>query len=265
MKRWSISAPTPYPQVNATLDAFQRGLQEVLGELLVGIYLHGSLATGDFNPQSSDLDFVVVVTTPITEQQLPALAEMHKGLLEFSPKWAARLEGAYIAQQILRHYLPGETSSAWLGSDGHFAIEPLGSDWVIQSYVIREHGIVLFGPDPKTLIDPISPDDLRRAEQATLRYWWAPQLENPVRLVSREYQAYAALTMCRALYLLEFGTVVSKPVVAKWAIAQLEPYWKPLIERSLIWYEGDGVDDKREALELIRYTLDRAFRSITAG
>jgi predicted nucleotidyltransferase len=33
--------------------------QKVLGDLLFGTYLHGSLATGDFDPLRSDIDFVV--------------------------------------------------------------------------------------------------------------------------------------------------------------------------------------------------------------
>jgi hypothetical protein len=42
-------------------------------------------------------------------------------------------------------------------------------------------------------------------------------LEEPKRLHSSEYQAYAIVTMCRVLYTLEHGTIVSKPVSARWA------------------------------------------------
>lgn len=238
------------------LRLFQEGVQAILVQRLVGIYLHGSLASGDFNPQSSDIDFVVVTHEAVPEELLPALAELHARLAVSSLKWASKLEGAYISKQALRRYEPGKTCSAWLGSDGHFAVEPLGNDWVIQSYVIREQGLALTGPDPKTFMEPILPEDLRRAELATLRWWWAPQLENTSRLRSHEYQAYAALTMCRALYTLQFGTVVSKTVAAKWARSELDERWASLIERSLVWQEGDGVDDMQEALEFVRYALE---------
>ena len=44
------------------------------------------------------------------------------------------------------------------------------SDWVVQRHTLRERGITLAGPAPQTLIDPITPNDLRRAMLAIL--WW---------------------------------------------------------------------------------------------
>src|SRR5438067_1073349 len=44
------------------IDEFQR----MLTTNLVGVYLHGSLAMGCFNPTTSDIDFIVVVNTPLS-------------------------------------------------------------------------------------------------------------------------------------------------------------------------------------------------------
>lgn len=68
------------------------------------------------------------------------------------------------------------------------------------------------------------------------------------------------LTMCRALYTLQFGTVVSKPSVARWAQTYLGERWVALIQRSLTWHIRDGVDDLGLALEFIRYTSKCAQR-----
>jgi predicted nucleotidyltransferase len=57
---------------------------------MVGIYLHGSLATGDFNPQSSDIDFVVVLAEPVCDDLLSALAAMHGRLVASGLKWLYR-------------------------------------------------------------------------------------------------------------------------------------------------------------------------------
>jgi hypothetical protein len=43
-------------EVNTVLQALLTGAQAVLGEHFIGLYLYGSLASGDFNPQSSDID-----------------------------------------------------------------------------------------------------------------------------------------------------------------------------------------------------------------
>lgn len=69
--------PTPYPEANAVLQALLAGVQSVLGERLVGLYVHGSLAGGDFDPQRSDVDFLVVTTDELPGQVLAALEAMH--------------------------------------------------------------------------------------------------------------------------------------------------------------------------------------------
>jgi hypothetical protein len=129
---------------------------------------------------------------------------------------------------------------------------------VIQLHVIRELGLVLAGPDPKTLIDPVAPEELRRATHGVLLEWWAPMLQSPVRLRSREYQAYAVLTICRALYTLEHGAVVPKDVAARWAQTVLDDRWQAVIERALAWPHGPQPDELDQVLALIRHTLDRA-------
>ena len=49
--------PTPWPEVNRAVERFRDGVGEVLGDRLVGLYLHGSLALGDFYPPASDVDW----------------------------------------------------------------------------------------------------------------------------------------------------------------------------------------------------------------
>ena len=61
--------PTPYPSVNAILGMLLSGAQEILGNRFTGLYLYGSLSSGDFDPERSDIDFLVV-----TDGELPAPA-----------------------------------------------------------------------------------------------------------------------------------------------------------------------------------------------
>jgi len=114
---------------------------------------------------------------------------------------------------------------------------------------------VLAGPDPRSLIDPISPDDLRRAARGVLDEWWAPMLQDPSRLRSREYQAYAAVTMCRIIVTISQGTVVSKPDAVAVAGRLLGERWSGVLDRALAWPEGPQPDATGETLDLIRRTL----------
>ncbi len=65
-----MAAPglTLYPDVNAVLTILLDGAQSVLGDHFIGLYLYGSLASGDFNPQTSDVDFLVVTDTDLTDE-----------------------------------------------------------------------------------------------------------------------------------------------------------------------------------------------------
>lgn len=259
MHRQSVKAtpPTPYAEVNAVLQGLLAEERAVLGEQFVGLYVCGSLASGGFDPQRSDIDFVVVTAGELPEETLAALTAMHARISQSGLQWATRLEGAYIPQQGLRRYDPA-ARYPWLGVDGHFAVEPFDHGWVIQLHMLRERGLVLAGPDAASLIDPISPDNLRDAQRAMLQEWWAPQLDDHTRLRNREYQAYAVLTMCRALYTLEHGTIVTKAEAARWAQDTLDKRWAACIERALAWPRGPQPDELPQTLDLIHYTLERA-------
>ena len=63
--------PTKYPEVNKILDLLLTSVSQVLGNQLVGMYLYGSLSSGDFDPQSSDIDFLVVTTSSLPNKGLP--------------------------------------------------------------------------------------------------------------------------------------------------------------------------------------------------
>jgi len=47
----------------------------------MGLYLYGSLTTGDFDPESSDIDLLAVTSSGVSGAEFEALRAMH---LEFS-------------------------------------------------------------------------------------------------------------------------------------------------------------------------------------
>ncbi|MEW6717798.1 MAG: aminoglycoside adenylyltransferase domain-containing protein [Chloroflexota bacterium] len=167
------------------------------------------------------------------------------------------MEGDYIPKNVLRRYHPAYACYPHLGMDGHFDREQHGGESVIQRHILREHGVVLAGPPPKTLIDPVQPDELRQAVREVLHEWWAPMLNDPSRLHNREYQAYAVLTMCRALYTLQHGIIVSKTVAAQWAQEVLGVRWAGLIRQGLMWQHETQTNNLNETLDFIRFTISQ--------
>lgn len=257
MKR-NISEPTPYSDVNAVLHELLSGVQNILGKQFVGMYLGGSIATGDFDPRRSDIDFLVVTTDEIPEEIIPALQTMHELIAAGQSKWTKELEGCYIPKHSIRHYDPIEVGYPMIERYERLVVGESGSDQVIQRHILREHGIVLAGPSVDTLIDPISPKELRQAVLDILHRWWAPILRDPgLPLNSPGYRTYAVLTMCRMLYTLQHGAVVSKSVAARWAQEMLGEPRAAVIERALLWEQDAPPVDLSEALDLIQYTVQR--------
>jgi hypothetical protein len=251
-------ALTGYPDVDRLLARLLAEVRAVLGDELAGFYLYGSLSLGDFDPASSDVDFLAATRGVLPEASLTALAAMHARVAASGLPYAERLEGSYIPLRSLRRYDPADNLHPTIGMDWAFGIGPHRSNWVIERHILREHGRALYGPPPQELIDPVAPDDLRAAARDGLLNFWARQVHGPEWLRTREYQAFAILTMCRALHTIVEGDVVSKRAAADWAKGALDPAWTPLIDRALDWRHDHAPDDMTEMLRFVAWAVERA-------
>jgi hypothetical protein len=255
--------PTPFPEVNAILQELLKSVQSILGRHFIGMYLEGSLTSGDFD-QDSDIDFVVVTDDDISENFFSALQAMHERIATIDSWCAIQLEGSYISQYALRRHDPEHALHPNIerGNGERLKLVYHDEPWIIHRYILRKRGITLIGPAPKTLIDPVSPNELRRAMLPTLHGWATQILNNPNEIISRGYQSYTVLSLCRILYTLQYGDVVSKSKAARWAKETVGERWKALIDRA---WEGRhngqltaDTDDVNQTLDFIRYTLERS-------
>ena len=251
--------PTRYPAVNTLLADLLTRAQAILGNNLAGFYLDGSLALGDFDPASSDVDFLAAVARPLAPETFTALATMHRRVAASGRPFATELEGSYIHLAALRRHNPADAVFPNLerGPDEVLKWATHHSDWVIHRHIVREHGVALFGPPAMTLIDPVSPGDIRAATAGVLRSWWGtPAAADAIRAAQPGYLAYVVLTMCRALYALAQGVAASKPAASAWALRSLGGRWPPLIERAQRWQLDDG--DREETIAFVRLAVAAA-------
>jgi hypothetical protein len=250
--------PTPYPDINQILISLHEGAFAILGTQLTGMYLYGSLSSGDFDLENSDIDFVVITESELPEHEIDLLDKMHADLWKSGLKWALKLEGAYVPKDLIRRQVSNHKPIP-IVNEHTFYTGQIGSDWVIQRHIVRECGICISGPDPKILIDPVSADDIRSAVMGLLTEWWFPMLNTPEWLAQRgvEYHVYAVISMCRALHAIEHGTIVSKPAAAAWAANALGHPWNLVISRALQPGSKNHEGSLTEALEFIQLTKDR--------
>jgi len=254
-------SPTPYPDVNQVLYLLLTNVKEILKDQFVGMYLYGSLSSGDFNPETSDVDFLVVTRDSLSEKMIAQLRSMHENIWSSGRKRAERLEGSYVPKGLIRRDDPNGAPCPTV-NEGTFFVDKRGSDWIIQRHVVREHGVVVEGPDPKTLIDFVSPQEIRRAVIGILKEWWFPMLEDPswLRNHKSNYHGYTVITMCRVLHALQHGTILSKPVAVKWAEEHLGAQWHGLIEQAVASQYGKHSEFFNETLEFIRFTRERVLQ-----
>ncbi len=250
---------TPYNDVNQVLSTLLENAKKILKEKFLGMYLYGSLSSGDFNPETSDIDFLVVTTETLSQKTISELETMHKETWASNLKRAGKLEGAYVYNELIRKHDPNGQPCPTI-NEGKFYLDTPGSDWIIQRHVVREYGVILEGPDPKTLIDFVTADDIRGAVMGTLNEWWFPMLDKPAWLRDKTNgdRAFAVVTMCRVMHALEHGTIVSKPKAIQRTQTRLDSHWNRLIDKAVAVSNHEEQEILLgETLEFIKYTKQR--------
>ncbi|MBV9622491.1 MAG: DUF4111 domain-containing protein [Acidobacteria bacterium] len=247
---------TPYSEINSVLTEWADGLKRLLGKKIVGLYLSGSLAYGDFVPERSDIDLQAVVQNPLTEDELRSVEQLHKDVERRCPEWAGRIECSYVPLDLMRELTPPAKPRPWWGFGTFYAEAPAGNEWIINHYILSKHGITLAGPDFNDLIPLIDIDSVRRASAEDLFQEWVPKVDDDVWLSNSHYQSYLVLNLCRILHTVIHGEPGSKKVAGEWAKATY-PQWKSLIEEAEGWAYGEEMNRKADAAAFLRFAVDR--------
>lgn len=209
---------TSHQDINDILILLSKNLTIILNNNFVGIYLTGSLTYGDFDPKSSDIDFLVIMNCELNDTQRTQIKKVHDVIAEKYPLWANRIEGSYITQDMLDHTAPPLKARLYINEGRIWNPDPrFGQEWLLNIYAFYDCGLALQGPDPKELFKiPIDINLVREASKQDFYQEWEPLLKNTSALEDSHYQAYVILTLCRILYRKNHADVVSKKVASTW-------------------------------------------------
>lgn len=249
---------TQYPDVNEVLSLLSTQLQEIFGDKLVALYLTGSLSYGDFDYGSSDIDFLAVLNTDLTANELLAIKKMHQEIAQQVPYWAKRLEGSYIPREWLNNFAKPLKKRPYVNA-AYVALLPYGDEWLLNLYVLSKCGITLLGKKPEELIKAIDIKDVREASKKDLLNEWQAKLQEKNPFIHPKYdsshlQAYAILTMCRILHRAKIDAVASKKKAATW-VKKTYPQWSSLIEEAENWQHGIKLDKQEQVKALISFVI----------
>jgi predicted nucleotidyltransferase len=264
-----VPAATIYPDLNALLQELVDSVRTSLGENFCGAYLQGSFAVGGAD-EESDVDFVVVTHDELGAGEVEALQAMHERLYALDTPWAQHLEGSYAPRERLRRIDPSRSPFLYLDNGATELIRGNHCNTAIVRWSLREHGVVLAGPDLKGLVEPVSAGELRSEVLTALQEWaeWArePHPRFGPSAMSRRQQGLVVLSFCRMLHTLDSGRVTSKPEAGQWALRALDPKWASLIQRALDdrphqWAQVHEQADQHaveRTLAFVEYALDKA-------
>jgi hypothetical protein len=237
---WDNAPQAVRRQVQGTLT----GLQAALGDALVGVYLHGSLAMGCFNPQRSDLDVLALTRGRLRPEARPRLARL---LLRVSGV-PTGIEISVLSQPDLhpwRHPAPYEF---------HYS-----EDWRDRTQAHLDHGTWPEAETPPTDPDLAAHITLARARGVTL--WGLPGLEALPDVPAAHYAdailgdfhwgrnllginpVYFVLNTCRVRAFLDEGLLLSKDEGGEWGLRRLPERHHPVIRQALRLYRGELAGD----------------------
>ena len=227
--------------VRDQVEGLVESVRLLLGQALAGLYLHGSLACGCFNPERSDLDVLVLTTRPVARgaklglvkaflrrSQAPAPLEISVVARQDLTPWQHPTPYQLHFSEAWRERLRAEaTSLAWLAwPDGAQGTDP---DLATHVTMARARGIALLGPPPAQALPDVPPADylaaiLRDSEAALTQ-----PLANSVSTV---------LNLCRIAWYLRAQVLSSKEEAGVWAQETVRPAHQPLVRQALAAYRG---------------------------
>ncbi len=253
----------PYPELREVLNIFVDEIATELRENLVGMYLVGSIASGDFD-LDSDVDFLVVTNTELTEADMKPLQDIQIKIHDIDSYPAKHLEGSYISIGDLNDWSMVGKKKLYYFDNGSTTYEQSTHDnqWHVR-WILREHGITLVGQKPETILQAIPPDELSNEIKMTMlkvKRYFEDETSRPLSFFNSRFgQSFVVLTYCRMLHTLHAGTVQSKKAGVLWAKEFVDPKWIEIIEQA--WNEREGVRfmvkiHQRAEQSLLYETLD---------
>lgn len=250
-------------------DAYLELADEAVPDRVEGLYLVGSVALGDFHPESSDVDFVAVTASRLSGDDLEKLETVHDQLSDREPRpW---FSGVYVTWDDLARD-PREIGDVPFHNEGRFGATGGFDANPVQWLTLRTHPVAVRGTgEPTVWTDEAA---VREWTLDNLASYWSPWVARQRKLVRGTMMlsdwavGWGVLGVPRLHRTLATGEVVSKAAAGAYAHETFDDRWKPIVTEALRLRTGEGEQAeayrrrplvrRREALDFMTHVIDDA-------
>jgi predicted nucleotidyltransferase len=188
-------------EVTAALDQLKAALTRT--GLVAGLYLYGSLTTGDYSPARSDIDLVAVtVPAGLSQPDLGRLRDIHQAVARAGGP-ATRLNCLYARAGTLDD--AERLHPYWYGD--RF------TEWQLKKMTVAElghAGRALQGPWPPPGLPVVPLAELQAAVRAELAGYWREMADRTDIWLQDAWADFGLVTLPRAAALLRDGELITK-------------------------------------------------------
>lgn len=216
------------------IEEIVESYKSILNDNLIGIYLHGSYVMEGFNPEYSDLDFLVLVKEDCDSKLKRELVEILIRLEKFAPFKGFEMsvvKGVDTLNPIrpipyLLHYSKS-LKEKYLEDMSYICSGDDDPDLLAHLMVVKNRGVCAYGQPIECMIGKVSKDQYLSAVMHDL---------NDAKEGVEAFQEYYVLNICRTLMYLNEGQIASKVEGGRWALKHLPTKHIAIIEAALNTY-----------------------------
>jgi hypothetical protein len=241
-------------------------LQRNTGDLVRAFVLVGSSAYGDFRAGHSDLDFVAILSRPLTNADVEGLLVVHRAYR--ADHTLPVLDGMWITEADL-HAGPDAVADGPTSHDNEFVATARGNRNPVTWFELRRGVSVIGTVDTDVLWHDTGRLKAWVRENAHT-YWrsWhrrASQSFTPAGLamLGRAAPMWGVLGISRQCYTMATGEVMSKTGAGEWALSAFDPKWRAIIEEAIAYRRGSPstyrspFDRRRDALDFVATAIEQ--------
>lgn len=242
------------------LKEIKKEFSAIIKDNLIGIYLHGSLAMGGFNPESSDIDFLVVVKEKLSlkikkkliDWTLQSAKSSPENRLEYSILTLGQVKKFQYPTPFELHY-SNEWQEKYRRNDFDWAKQNFDPDLAAHLIITKKRGLVL-SDKPINGVFPTIPEKYY-LDSIIKDFRWSQEkiIKGPDRGLCR-VPVYGILNLCRVLAYLETGLITSKVEGGQWGLINLPEKYHKIIREGLKEYDEVGSAQPVDAALLKQFT-----------